>query len=186
MPNNRLLILSELPVVKHRRSAGSSFFIRVKCHEGLGKQWCENILYIHWHCSKLSLSIRTPSVKKQKKKSSVRVGRCQLTNPIIMAIAHPPVVVVTLGMVQHGVRTSTLSLGQEHVNVDGRTLYQHKDPTQYPHAMTRASRTGVSMASRVRVNHSLQRTFCNVGPLVNRTIAFGLVAFYLQMGRHGS
>ena len=51
IPNNRLLTLSELPVVRHRRSAGSSFSIRVKCHEGLGKQWCENIPYIHSHCS---------------------------------------------------------------------------------------------------------------------------------------
>ena len=51
IPNNRLLTRSELPVVRHRRSAGSSFSIRVKCHEGLGKQWCENIPYIHSHCS---------------------------------------------------------------------------------------------------------------------------------------
>ena len=51
MTKRRLLILSELPVVRHRRSAGSSFSIRVKCHEGLDKQWCENIPYIHSHCS---------------------------------------------------------------------------------------------------------------------------------------
>ena len=129
MPNSRLLILSELPVVKHLNSAGSSFSIRVKCHDnGYCNEWCEYIAYIHSHCSTLSLSMRTPSVNK--KKSSVRVGRCRFAYPIIMTIAHPPAVVVTLGMVQHGVRTSTLSLGQERVDVDRRRLYQHKDPAQ--------------------------------------------------------
>ena len=64
MPNSRLLTRSELPVVIHRSSAGNSLFIRVKHHEaGDGKQWWENIRYIHSHCSWDSLSMRTPSVK---------------------------------------------------------------------------------------------------------------------------
>ena len=68
MPNNLLLTRSELPVVKHRSSAGSSLLNRVKHQDaGDGKQWWENMRYIHSHCSWDSLSMRTPSVKKQNK-----------------------------------------------------------------------------------------------------------------------
>ena len=68
MPISRLLTRSALPVVKHRSSAGSSLFNRVKHQEaGYGKEWCENIRYIHSHCSIFSLSIRTPSVKNKTK-----------------------------------------------------------------------------------------------------------------------
>ena len=64
IPNSLLLTRSELPVVKHRSSAGSSLLNSVKHHEaGYGKQWCENMRYIHSHCSWDSLSMRTPSVK---------------------------------------------------------------------------------------------------------------------------
>ena len=66
MPNSLLLTRSELPVVKHLSSAGSSLFNRVKHQEaGDGKEWCENIRYIHSHCSWDSLSMRTPSVNKK-------------------------------------------------------------------------------------------------------------------------
>ena len=66
MPNSLLLTRSELPVVKHLSSAGSSLFNRVKHQEaGDGKEWCENIRYIHLHCSWDSLSMRTPSVNKK-------------------------------------------------------------------------------------------------------------------------
>ena len=67
MPISRLLTRSELPVVKHRSNAGSSLLNRVKHHEaGDGKQWWENIRYIHSHCSWESLSMRTPSVKTKQ------------------------------------------------------------------------------------------------------------------------
>ena len=73
MPNSLLLTRSELPVVKHRSSAGSSLLNRVKHQDaGDGKQWCENIRYIHSHCSWDSLSIRTPSVKNKKQFSPSR------------------------------------------------------------------------------------------------------------------
>ena len=73
MPNSHLLTRSELPVVIHRSSAGSSLLIRVKHQEaGDGKQWWENIRYIHSHCSWDSLSMRTPSVKETKKFSPSR------------------------------------------------------------------------------------------------------------------
>ena len=66
MPNSLLLTRSELPVVKHLSSAGNSLLIRVKHQEaGDGKEWCENIRYIHSHCSWDSLSMRTPSVNKK-------------------------------------------------------------------------------------------------------------------------
>ena len=51
--------------------------------------------------------------------------------------------------------------------------------------MTRRSRPGVSMPSRVRVNDFLQRTSSNVGTLMDGTITSGPVAFNLQMGRPG-
>ena len=73
--------------------------------------------------------MRTPSVKKQAK-SSVRVGRRGSADSVIMTIAHPPAVVVTLGMVQHEVRPSTLSRLQEGVHVGRLRLHQHKDPVQ--------------------------------------------------------
>ena len=77
LPNSLLLTRSELPVVKHLSSAGSSLFNRVKHHDaGDGKEWCENIRYIHSHCSRLSLSMRTPSVKNTNNKfSPSRVAR---------------------------------------------------------------------------------------------------------------
>ena len=73
--------------------------------------------------------MRTPSVKKQTK-HYVRVGRRGSADPIIMTIAHPPAVVVTLGMVEHGVRSSTLSRLQEGVHVGRLRLHPQKDPAQ--------------------------------------------------------
>ena len=61
-------------MVIHRSSAGSSLLNRVKHQDaGDGKEWCENIRYIHSHCSWDSLSMRTPSVKTKKGFSPSRV-----------------------------------------------------------------------------------------------------------------
>ena len=134
----------------------------------------------------LGFALDAYAVCNQKKERSVRVGQHGCAYTVIMAITHPPVVDVTLGMHEHGVRTSTLSSLQKGVDV-GRFLghtHKHKDRVQQPNAMTRRSRPGVSMPLRVRMNDFLQRTLCNVGALVDGTITFGLVAFNLQMGRH--
>ena len=46
----------------------------------------------------LGFALDAYAICKNKTKSSVRVGRCGFAYPVIMAIAHPPVVEVTLGM----------------------------------------------------------------------------------------
>ena len=127
MPNSLLLTRSELPVVIQRSSAGSSLLNRVKHQDaGEGKEWWENIRYIHSHCSWDSLSMRTPSVKN-KTKCSVRVGRHGSTHPIVMTITHPPFVLETLGMHHDGARPSTFSLGQKRMHLGRFQRHAHHD-----------------------------------------------------------